>query len=122
MSLMVLHKFSHIYVSILESTRSAHDQWSRLAIDGTKMSSTAFINFSNHNTSNIPNLSNPTVNSSLASQTKCDEMFSDPESDHIFSHFWVRTWFIFCFLLYVVTIHLLQRGEGVGIYCPLNPD
>ena len=29
------------------------------------------------------------VNMSLASQTKCDNMFLDPKSDHVFSHFLV---------------------------------
>ena len=38
---------------------------------------------------------------------------------HIFQ---LRNWFIFCFLLYVVIIHLLQQEEGVGIYCKLNTD
>ena len=52
------------------------------------MASTNFIDLSNHDTSNIPNISNLNINSSLESQTKCNDMFSDPESDHIFSHFW----------------------------------
>ena len=56
-------------------------------IDGTKMSSTGFIDFSNNDTSNIPNFLNPNANLSLASETKCEDMFSDPESDHIISHF-----------------------------------
>ena len=49
---------------------------------------------------------------------------SDPESNHIFLYFTfkLRTWFIFCFLSYVVIIHLLWRGEGVGIYCKFIPD
>ena len=51
------------------------------------MLSTGFIYSSNHDTSNISNIPNQNVNSSLASQTKCDNMFSDPESDHTFSHF-----------------------------------
>ena len=71
-----------------------------------------FIDYSNHDTSNIPNMLNLKVNSSLVSQTKCDNMFSDPSSDHILSHFLVRTWFIYFFFLYVLIIHLLQRGEG----------
>ena len=79
-----------------------------------------FYPFSNHDTSNIPNLSNPTINLSLEYQTKCDNMFSDPQSDHIFSHISrVRTWFIHFFFWYVVSIHLIRIGEGVGIYCPL---
>ena len=37
--------------------------------------------------SNISNIYNPNVNLSSASQMKCDNMFSDQELDHIFSHF-----------------------------------
>ena len=44
-----------------------------------------FYIFSNHDISNISNLSNPTITLILASQTKCDNMFSYPQSDHIFS-------------------------------------
>ena len=46
-----------------------------------------FYLFSNHNTSNIPNILNPTVNLSLASQTKCENIFSDLYLDHIFHIF-----------------------------------
>ena len=48
---------------------------------------------------------------------------SDPESNHIFLHltFQLRTWFISCLFSYVVIIHLLRRGEGVGIYSKLIP-
>ena len=49
---------------------------------------------------------------------------SYPESNHIFlcCTFQLRTYFIFCFFSYVVIIHLLQRGGGVGIYCKLIPN
>ena len=67
--------------------------------------------------SNISNLYNLNVNLSLESQTKCDNMFSDPESYNLFSYFQLRTWFIYFFLSYVVIIHLLKRREGVVIYC-----
>ena len=100
MSSMVLRKYDRIRIFIMQLTRPAQYQWYRLAIDGTKMSSTGFIDFSNHDTSNIPNLSNPRVNSTLASQTKCDDMFSDPESDHIFSHFW-GTYLVYILFLLV---------------------
>ena len=59
-----------------------------------------FYLFVNHDTSNIPNLSNPTVNSSLASQTKCENMFSDLQSDHIFSHF-LGTYLVYILFLLV---------------------
>ena len=61
---------------------------------------TGFIYFSNQDTSNITNLSNLNVNSSLESQTKFDSMFSDPESDHIFSHF-SGTYLVYIFCLIV---------------------
>ena len=57
-----------------------------------------FYLFSNHDTSNILNLSNPNVNSTLASQKKCDNMFSDPKSDHIFSHF-LSTYLVYILFL-----------------------
>ena len=43
--------------------------------------------FSNHNTSNIPNLLNLNVKLGLAYQTKCDNMFSDHKTDHIYFTF-----------------------------------
>ena len=42
---------------------------------------------SNPYISNISNIYNPDKNSSLASQTICDHMFSDPKSDHTFYSF-----------------------------------
>ena len=110
------------YINILVSGYLFFNWKEWLPIDGTKTLSTGFIYFSNHDTSNIPNISNPNVNLSLAYQTKCDNMFSYPESDHIFHISRVRTWFIFCVFSYVAIIHLLRRGEGVGIYCQLIPD
>ena len=68
---------------------------------------------------------NPNKNMSLASQkTMWQNAFrSDPELNHIFLHFNFQlcTWFILCFLLYVVIIHFLWRGEGSVIYCKLIP-
>ena len=61
----------------MQSIRQARDRWNKNIIDG-------FINFSNHDTSNTTNILDPNVNLGLASMTKCDNMFSDPESDHIF--------------------------------------
>ena len=87
MSSTILYQYSCIRIFIVKLTSASRDQWSWLEIDRTKKLSTGFIYFSNHDTLNIPNLSNPNVNLSLAYQTKCDNMFSDPESDHIFSHF-----------------------------------
>ena len=72
--------------------------------------------------SNISNLYYQNLNLSLAYQTICNHMFSYPKSDHIFSHFWLRTWLIFFFFLYVEIFHLLRRWEGVVIYCKLIPD
>ena len=110
MSMTVLCKFYHIYISILESTRSDRDRWSQFAINGKKMSLTVFIYFSNHDTSNIPNLSDPTINSSLAPKLNVTTYFQI-QSQNIYSHIsQVRTWFIYCFFSYVVIIHLFRRG------------
>ena len=100
MSLMVLRNFFRIFISILESTRSARDLWIWISIDGTKMLSTGSIDFSNYDTSNIPNLSNPTVNLSLASPKKCDNMFSDTHPDHLFSYF-LGTYLVYIMFLLV---------------------
>ena len=76
-------------------------------IDETKIPSTGFITFSNHDTLNIPNIFNLNAILGLVSQTKCDDMFSDSDSDHIYSHFLVT---------YVVSIlFILVRGN-----CPLT--
>ena len=102
------------YINILISGYLLYNRQERLAIDESGLRLVEqkryrrFYLFPNHDTSSIPNFSNPTINSSLAYQTKCDNMFSDLESDHIFSHFSrVRTILIFCFFLYVVIVHLL---------------
>ena len=89
-----------------------------------KISSMGFLDFPNKYISNISNLYNQDVNMSLASQTKCDIMFSDTGfGSYIFTFLFsrLRIWFIFCFFLYVVIIHLLWRDEGVKIYCKLIP-
>ena len=80
--------------------------------------------FSNHDTSNIPNLSNLNINSSLASQTKCDNMLSDPESDHIFSHF-LGTYLVYILFLLVCGNYPLTSKRGrcsnlLSIYSWLN--
>ena len=80
--------------------------------DGMKMSSTGFISFSNHDISNISNLSNLTVNSSLASQMKCDNMFSDPQSDHIFSNL-LGTYLVYILFLLVCGNYPLTSNRGV---------
>ena len=88
------------------------------------MSSTGFIDFSNDDTSNIPNLSNPNVNLSLASQTKCDDMFSDLELDHIFSHF-LGTYLVYILFLLRCGNYPLTSKRGrcrnlLSIYYQLN--
>ena len=90
-----------------------------LIIDGTKMASMIFLNFLNQYISNLSNIYNPSVNISLASQMKCDKMFSDPKSDHIFSHFSVTFLVYIFFFSYVVIHHLFRIRGGVGIYCKL---
>ena len=70
-----------------------------------------FYVFSNHNISNITNLSTPNVNSSLASQTKCDSIFSDPELDHIFSHF-SGTYLVYISFIFVCDNYPLTLKMG----------
>ena len=65
MASILLIKSHYIQISTMQSTRH----------DGTKMPSTGFIAFLNHDTSNIPNISNPNVNLELASQTKFDKTY-----------------------------------------------
>ena len=108
---MILRKSHHIQIFIMKSTRSDWGRWCRLVIDGTKFPSTGFINFSNHDTSNIPNLSNLTVNSILVSQTKCDVMFLDPDSDNIFLHF-LGTYLVYIFFLLVCGNYPLTSNRG----------
>ena len=99
----------------LQSTRQALNLWNKNSLTG-------FIAFLNHNTSNIPNLSNLTVNLGLVSQPKCDDMFLDLKSDHIFSYFLV-TYLVYIYIFsFVVIMHLLRRGGGIGIYCQLIPN
>ena len=80
-------------------------------IDGMKMSSTGFIYFSNYDTSNTPNTPNSTVNSFLTSQMKCDDMFSDLESDRIFSHF-LGTYLVYKYFLLVCGNYPLTSNRG----------
>ena len=65
-----------------------------------KMSSMSFIDYSNKYISNISNIYNLNVNMSLASKTKCDNMFLDTELDNIFSHSSV-TYLVYTFFLLV---------------------
>ena len=107
------------YINILVSIYLSFNLQERLAIDKSgsrsikqKTLSTSYILFSNHNTSNLSNLSNPNVNSSLASQTKCDNVFSYPELDHIFSHF-LGTYLVYILCLLVCGNYplILNRGR-----------
>ena len=82
----------------------ACDRWNKNVIDG-------FYLFSNQNTSNIQNILNPNVNSSLASQTKCDNTFSNPQSDHIFSHFSGTYLVYILFLLVCGNYPLISKRE-----------
>ena len=80
------------------------DRWNKNVIDG-------FYIFSNHDTSNISNLLNPNVNLSLASQKKFDNMFSDPKSDHIFSHL-SGTYLVYNLFLLVCINYPLTSKRG----------
>ena len=112
---IVLRKFRFVRISIMKLTRQASDGWNGNFIDW-------FCRFLNHDTSNIPNLSSMNVNLGLESQTKCDDMFSDPGLYHVFSHSLVRYLVYIFFFSYVVFIDLLRIEEVVGIYCQFIPD
>ena len=57
---------------------------------------------------------------SLASQTEREIIFSDPESDYMSRFCFSVTYLVYIvFFLYVVIIHLIWRGKGVGIYFKL---
>ena len=87
------------------------------------MSLTSFLDILYQYILNISNLYNLNKNMSLASKTKCEIMFSDPESEHIYIYFFqLRTSFIFCLFSCVVIINLFRGGQGVGIYSKLIPD
>ena len=71
-----------------------------------------FYQFSNNDISNISISTNKNVNLSLASQMKCDNMFSDPGSDHICSNFSVTHLLYILFLLVYGNCPLtLKRGR-----------
>ena len=96
----------------------ARDRWNKNVIDW-------FYLFSNHDNSNITNISNPNVNPSLASQTKCDNMFSDPKSDNIFSHL-SGTYLVYILFLLVCGNCTLTSKRGrcrnlLSIDSQLNP-
>ena len=69
----------------------------------------------------------------LQSGRKSELSISNKMGQHVFRyrsmiiyslHFFcqLHNWFILCFLLYVVNIHLLWRGGDVGRYCKLIPN
>ena len=107
------------YMYLFISWYLSCDKQSTLAINATKIAQTVFSLLLNKYISNITDIYNPGINLSWTSQTIYDHMFSDPNSDHIFSYFRLHTCIIFCFFLWVVIFHLLRREEGVGIYCKL---
>ena len=113
------HRWS---INFILSEYLSYNRQVQLAIYGTKILLAGFIYILNKYISNISNLYNSNVNLSLASQknmTTCFQIQSQTIYIHIFQ---LRSGFIFWLLLYVVIIHLLQRDEGVGIYCKLIPN
>ena len=49
-------------------------------------------------------------------------MFSEQKSDNIFNVFWLRTWIIYFFFVFVAIVYLIWRQECVGIQYKLIPD
>ena len=107
------------FENLLISIYLSYSQQGTLMIHGMKMLSTVFIGYLNQCISNISNLYNTNVNMSLESQMKCDNILSDPKSDHISSHFSVTYLVYIYFFSYMIITHLIWRGQGVGIYCKL---
>ena len=101
MSSAIIHKYYRVNIFIVNLKRAACDWWSWLAIDETKTLLTSYILFSNHNTSILSNLS----------KTKCDNVFSYPESDHIFSHF-LGTYLVYILFLLVCGNYPLTSKRG----------
>ena len=105
------------YINIIVSGYLSFNWQERLAIDESgsrsmerKRYRRVYL-FLNNDTSNIKNPSNPNVNSSLAFQTKCDNMFSDIQSDHIFSHF-SGTYLVYVLFLLVCGNYPLTSKRG----------
>ena len=110
-----------VYCSIDKSgsrlMKMACDQWDENVING-------FYLFSNHDTSYIPNILTPNLKLSLASQTKCDNMFSYPQLDNNLSHF-LGTYLVYILFLLVCGNypHTLKRERCrnlPSIYSILN--
>ena len=59
---------------------------------------------------------------SLESQTKCDNMFSDLKSDHIFPKLSVTFLVYILFVLGFGNYPITSKRVGLGIYCKLIPD
>ena len=101
------------YVNLLIYEYISYGKQGMLAINGTKISSTGFINILNQYISNISNLYNPEENLRLASQTKCDIMFSYLKSDYIFSHFCFSvTHLVYIFFIIVCGNYPLTSKRG----------
>ena len=101
------------YVNLIISKYLSCNRKDSLAIDGTEILSTGFIAFSNNDTSNIPNMFNPDVNLRLVSQIKFYDMFSDPESDHIFSQLLV-TYLVYFFYSCKWIIATYEKTQNIN--------
>ena len=112
-SSMVLRKFTHIRISILSLTRPDHDRWDGLMIDETKMPLTVFIDFLIMISQKSQISTNQNINLSLESQMKCDDIFSDPDSDHIFSKFSV-TYLVYILFLIICGIYPITSKRVRG--------
>ena len=112
---VLLRSFPHISISTPWPTKhnNAYKQQ-----DGFYFTRQFYLLLSTH-ISKTSNIYKPEKFLSLASQTICDHMISDPKLDHTFHVFWIRNWIINVFFLFMSIVHLLQRQEGVGIHCKL---
>ena len=111
----VLCKFPFIWLSILYSTNQARDWWNKSVINGfSQYFKSIYLKY--------PKSLQSERKYDLSISKKMWQHVSDPEWDHIFSHFSLTYLVYILFLSYVVNIHLLLRQEGFGIFCKLIPN
>ena len=96
------------YQNLLISEYLSYIRQGTLAIYGTKISLTGLSIFQ----INISQISTIRKNMSLASQTKCDIIFSDPKSDHIFPHFFSVTYMAYILFVLIFGNDPLDSKRG----------
>ena len=119
------HWWLYYYVHLLTSQYISRDQQITFTCVSNKkfyFTHQFFSLLSNPYISNISNIYNPEKNSSLASQTRCDHMFSYPNLYLTFHVISLHNWLVFCFFSHVAIARLILRQESVVIYLNFIPD